>query len=134
MAEKRKRSGLKTFLVVTVAIAVLIVIVMIATGSGEGSSSGPSRSNRENILRRELHYLSELEDVEWVEFDGNDVYIGFTRRPADLEAVLRAAALNGNRAIDFGVHVWAAPAADKGWRPGSGQYYAEVTARNGKIE
>ena len=48
--------------------------------------------------------------------------------------VIKGAAIAGNKAINFGVHVWAIKASEKGWRPGDGHFYKEVTARYGKIE
>ena len=92
----------------------------------------PQEASREAILEETLSYLSTLEDVAWVHFDGNNVYVGFTRRPDDLDMVLRAAALKGNRAIDFGVHVWGIPADEP--RGSVDRVYGEASARYGKIK
>ena len=54
--------------------------------------------------------------------------------PKDLRAIINAAAIWGNKAYGFGVHVWAVDARYKGWRPGDGPFYCEATARYGKIE
>lgn len=78
--------------------------------------------------------MYKIEEVGWVEIQDNDVFIGFKRRSNDLTLILRGADLKGNKAIDFGVNVWAVDAKHVGWRPGSGPYYMEVTARHGRIE
>ena len=84
-------------------------------------------------LRERLVYLERIEEVAWVQFDRNNVYIGFRNRPEDLAAVVNAAAVLGNKAHGFGVHVWAFDSRYTGWRPGDGPYYCEATARRGKL-
>ena len=85
-------------------------------------------------LKSSLQYLTGIDEVEWIDFDKNNVYIGFERRPADLAAIVNAAAVIGNRAYGFGVHVWAVNAKRPGWRPGDGPYYCEATARYGELK
>jgi len=93
------------------------------------------RQARQNTLLREaLEYLNDIQEIAWWEIDGNDVYVGFASWPSDGEIILMAAALAGERAINFGCHVWGVRAEKRGWRPGDGHYYAEVTARYGKIQ
>jgi len=99
-----------------------------------GCSKSSSSNQQEQIIRNELQYLNDVQEVSWFEVDDNNVYIGFSTKSYDLTLILRGAALRANAAIDFGVHVWAVKAANKGWRPGDGPYYGEVTARYGKIE
>lgn len=84
-------------------------------------------------LRERLVYLERIEEVAWVQFDRNNVYIGFRNRPEDLAAVVNAAAVLGNKAHGFGVHVWAFDSRYTGWRPGDGPYYCQATARHGKL-
>ena len=87
---------------------------------------------REGILKETLGNVVSEEDVAWIHFEDNNVYVGFTEVPLDLNSLLRAWALQGNRAIDFGVHVWAVPADAP--RGSVERTYAEATARYGKIE
>jgi hypothetical protein len=56
-------------------------------------------------------------------------YLNFKRT-----LILKGAAKRANDAFGLGVHVWAVDGTKKGWRPGDGPYYEEVTARHGKIE
>jgi hypothetical protein len=85
--------------------------------------------------RSALEYLEkEVEEIQWVEIVRNTAYVGFDPLPNDWEIVIKAAAITANRASDFGFHVWAVRASDRGWRPGDGPYYGTVTARYGKIE
>ena len=89
----------------------------------------------ETTLRQALCYLinnEDLPEIKWVEFDDNTVYIGFNPYPNDGESILRGAALKGNKAINFGCHVWAIPAGQTD-RTSVDRYYNEVTARYGKI-
>jgi len=87
-----------------------------------------------DALAKRLSYLKDIPEVSWVKFDDNNVYIGFKTLPGDLGAIVNAAAIHGNRAIDFGVHVWAVPETQKNFRPGLDPSYCSATARHGKIE
>jgi hypothetical protein len=84
-------------------------------------------------LNEKLSYLSDIPEISWVEIENNNVFIGFNTIPTDLSIIVRGAAVQGNLAYGFGVHVWAVKAEDHNWRPGSGPYYCEATARSGKI-
>jgi len=95
---------------------------------------GTSKTRDQAALQKRLLYLSDIPEISWVEFDGNNVYIGFKERPPDLRAIINAAAVHGNRALGFGVHVWAVPESQKGLYSGFNSYYCTATARYGKIE
>jgi len=109
----------------SVVIFAMFVGILVAT-------SAHARDN--SALKKRMEYLRGIEEVSWVEIDNNNVYIGFERRPLDLPAIVNAAAVVGNRALDFGVHVWAVAAEHSGWRPGDAPYYCEATARYGKLK
>ena len=47
-------------------------------------------------------------DRIWI--DNNNLYVYFSDLPTDYKSIMRSWALQGNFAIDFGVHVWAVPA------------------------
>jgi len=87
----------------------------------------------QRALEDRLSYLKDLPEVGWVRFDGNTVYVGFKKRPADLASIVGAAAFHGNKAYGFGVHVWAVPANNPNWKVGD-TYYCEATGRYGKVE
>jgi len=87
-----------------------------------------------NVLKQRLEYLKDIPEISCVEFDDNDVYIGFSTRPLDLRIIVNAAAVHGNNAYGSGVHVWAVNASQKGWRPGDGSYCCTATARGGRIK
>ncbi|MDV2504653.1 MAG: hypothetical protein RX318_11970 [bacterium] len=94
----------------------------------------PPRSSskaREAVLQKELAYLKSIPEVRWVVFDGNNVYLGLRSLPGDIKIIVGAAAYHGNRAISFGVHVWA---VDSKFResPSDG-YICYATARYGKV-
>lgn len=79
--------------------------------------------------------IVDMDEVDWVEYDGNEVYVGFNKFPSDLKPMINAWALQANWALDFGVRVFAVLNAPKGWRPGdksNGLYIG--AARHGKIE
>lgn len=103
----------------------------------ERSAEFSTSEKNEKILRRRLAYLMEIPEVKWVEFDDNTVYIGFDPYPANGSTIIRAAAFHGNKAINFGCHVWAVPADQIGNPPWygtmSGKWYDEVTARYGQV-
>jgi hypothetical protein len=129
--QKKVSKGAVVFLI----FLFLLIIVLTFKYGFQGSSD--KRSSTKNIkLSSALSYLNEMNEVKWIDIDDNDVYIGFDPLPSDYKIVCKAAALNGNKAINFGVHVWAINASKyhKGWRPGDGTYYYETTARYGKIQ
>jgi len=119
-------------------LAGLAISLTISIFKSKNSSSNTERpeasSSQLNIIEQELQYLNDIEEIAWYEVDGNDIYIGFNRRPNDISFILRGAALRANKVTNFGVHVWGVNANQKGWRPGDGPYYEEVTARYGEIE
>ena len=78
--------------------------------------------------------MIDIPEISWVEFKNNNVYIGFNERTKDMRMIINAAALHGNRAYGFGVHVWAVDEKYRGWSPGNDPYYCTATARHGKIE
>lgn len=137
--QKMKKQNTRGCAVIFCLLGLAFVVYVLANSSGSqrsgdapSSGGGQQISPQETILRKTLSYLSTLEDVEWVHFENNNVYIGFTRPPPDLEIVLGMAAVKGNRAINFGVHVWGVPASAT---PGSvDRIYGEKTARYGKVE
>lgn len=119
---------------IIVCVAFLIVFVQSPFMSPGPSAPVKQGSAQGSVLRAELAYLNDIDEVAWVEIDGNNVYIGWDDPPGDLGAINRAAAMAGNRAIDFGVHVWSVKGGAPGWRPGGGPYLCETTARHGRLE
>ena len=126
-----------------VAIGILVLGLVVAFGiSRLGGCARTVQKDaadlavrRQAMLTQRLAYLTEdVAEIEWVEVESNDVYIGFREVPKDMDLILRFAAVHGSNAINYGVHVWAVPSQSRGWRPGGGFYYAEITARNGKVE
>ena len=117
----------KLILVVFIFLLVVFAIGVVT----DGSSSSP---NRETILKETLIYLNDMESVSWWEVDGNDVYINFNDISFNYKAAIRMAATLGNRATDFGVHIWALNGKQRGWRPGDSGYLDKVTARYGKLQ
>lgn len=110
--------------------ASLLISIFRSSSEIDESASG----ERHAQLRQELAYLRDIEEVAWMQIDDNNVYLGFDPVPSDLAAIVNAAALKGNRALGFGVHIWTTSGDQRGWRPGSGPYYCEATGRYGKLE
>ena len=114
-------------------LVVLAGFLMMKTCGGSASSSNSAVTA---TISSALAYLKEVPEISWVEFEGNEAYLGFSTIPDDFEAVVNLAALNANRAIGRGAHVWAVDAnkAKPGWRPGDAGFICEATARHGKVE
>lgn len=113
---------------------VFVIFIVLTIMSQFENQSKISRSSYAEILRNELSYLIDIEEVSWYEVNNNNVYIGFSPVPNDWNLIIRGAAFRGNKAIDFGVHVWALEGSQRGWRPGDGSYLGEVTARYGRVQ
>ena len=91
-------------------------------------------NDREKGLKKALAQLKEIQEIGWVEFEENNVYIGWKSIPGDFGMINRAAAAIGNNAIQFGTHIWSVKDDQKGWRPGDAPYYCATTARGGKVK
>jgi len=85
------------------------------------------------MLRENLSNLKQIPEVEWGEFEGNMVFIGWKKLPPNFVALNHEAALKGYQTIGFGVHVWSVMAEHARWRPGVNPYLCETTAREGKV-
>ena len=146
MAGKSKK-GPGCLLAIVIIVTVVIIAHLLAKlpradaparprsrASATSTPAGRTRSRGEVLAERLSYLTTEVPEIAWVEVDDNDVYIGFKQIPDDMDLIVRFAAVNGNTAINFGVHVWAVPATSRGWRPGTGPYYQEVTARYGRVE
>ena len=81
--------------------------------------AGTSKTRDQAALQKRLLYLSDIPEISWVEFDGNNVYIGFKELPSDFRTIVKAAAYHGNKAYSSGVHVWAV-LGSKDWGSGQG--------------
>jgi hypothetical protein len=144
---------MKKFLIIFLILCSIVLVVWIyQQTTKDDTDSAPKQQQTQQLhsgkirvvkngsrgygikLMKELEYLNKVEEIVWVEIEDNDVYIGFDPVPSDWELIIRAAAFNGNRAIDFGTHVWAAYGSRRGWRPGQSKYLGEVTARYGKVQ
>ena len=71
-----------------------------------------SHAQNQAALEERLVYLTDIPEISWVEFDGNNVYIRFYKRRSDLGSNERGAAAFGKGAYGFGVNVWAVPASE----------------------
>lgn len=91
-----------------------LLAVILILGLAQPGDAG----RREKTLRNELAYLAMLPDVQWVEFEKNQVYIGWKNKPPDFAEINHQAAIKGNKAIGFKVVVWSVRADQQGWRPG----------------
>ena len=110
-----------------ISVILLVVGISMLPDDPDGTTNEPER------LAEALAYLNEIDDVTWVEVDSNNAYSGFASVPEDLALIVNAAAMNGNKVLGFGVHVWAVQ-ADLGWRPGQPGFLCEATARGGQFE
>jgi len=120
-------------------VIVLVVWLLVKMWGDILSMDLPDTDTKTTATAQEaLAYLStDVEEVQWLDFDGNDLYIGFRPIPGDLCTVIGGAAFRGNQATNFGYHVWAVDAskAAKGWRPGDpAGLICMATARHGESE
>ncbi|MEW6670186.1 MAG: hypothetical protein AB1427_00700 [Thermodesulfobacteriota bacterium] len=107
---------------------IVILILYVAVFAGNAGAAD------QQALNNRLSYLKDIPEIAWVRIERNNVYIGFKERPPDLNNIVNAAAVHGNRAYGFGVHVWAIEAKYPNWKPGDAPFYCEATARQGKLE
>jgi hypothetical protein len=103
----------------TVLLVLLVIQVLF-------SAPRTAISKDNTALKARLQYLYSIPEIKDVAFDNNTVYVYFNPLPDDWCLIIKMAAVWGNRAHGFGVHVWAMK--DKS------SFYGEITARHGRIE
>jgi len=65
-----------------------------------------SKAGDQAALKDRLAYLIDIPEVASVKFVGNQVYIGFNKRPLDIGIIVGAAAANGSSAYGSRISVW----------------------------
>jgi hypothetical protein len=118
-----------------VVLGTVLLVASCGVSLWESAAASQARKDREAKLRAALApMVADVPQVDWVEFNDGNVYVGLRERPPDLSSRLRVWALEASRAIGDSVCVWAVEGERPGWRPGDGPRYERVTARRGKIE
>lgn len=105
--------------------AALICAFALACGGGTDTDNG--------ALRQRLAYLEDLAQIEWVEFEGGDVYLGFHQRPSEFKSIVNTATAAGHKAHGRSVTVWAVAGAASGWRPSEGGVLCKASAALGSV-
>lgn len=102
------------------------------------SSNSSSSSCAEKALEK---FKTTYSDIKWIVVDNNTAYVGYVPVPDVFRERCKAMAIDGNKATDFGFHVWAFDASkvsgDKNSIQNainSNKALFETTARHGKIE
>ena len=119
----------------SMALMVCATLAMVA-GCGEGEADAmrqleaiaeearegearleAERAEHEQSLRHALAWIADEAQAEWMVVDGTRVYVGFARRPDDMD-VLAEWALQGSREVNTYVQVMAVPATyGSDWHP-----------------
>ena len=115
--------------------AIFGIVSIIKDDMPSDAQVAASREQTETIIQTRIpKSIVEMDEIDWVEYDGNTVYVGFNTWPSDIESMLNAWAIQANQALDRGVHIIAALNVEKGWRPGqSAERSIQITARGGEI-
>jgi len=96
-----------------------------------GSTQDKLPKNASSILKERLYYLDDIEEVSWVKFHRNFVYIGFKTISPDICLIIAGAALQGNIALNYDTNVTAVNYKFKK-RPLEG-YICSAIARHGWV-
>lgn len=121
--EKKKRPATKWIIIGLVALICIVLFVQKPTGHDKRQPQ-----TRETLLKNATFYLVDREDVKWIEYEDNEIFIGFLPLPADYSRVCNNAAKIGNKAIDFGCRVYAYDASKYRALIGNKYYYSYMTA------
>jgi hypothetical protein len=146
MKENRKNAGgIKNIGCLIVLLAVGFVGYMIFTSVKDTmpteeqleKSREQAKVMTEAIIKNKIPAsIVDMDEIDWVEYDDEVVYIGFNKRPDDLKTMIDMWAIQANRELGSMVSVWAVVGEEKGWRPGNSAsvngYHA--IARNGKTQ
>lgn len=89
------------------------------------------KESEEASLKKRLNYLYNIPEISWIKFEHNSVYIGFNSSRSDVTTILRMAAFHGNKAIDFGVHIYAYKCS---YPTTGGNFFKGATCRYGKVK
>lgn len=115
--------------------SVLVLVGMLIMPAESTGQTSKYADNEAKVKKAIPPSIVEMDEVDWVEYEDNEVYVGFNMFPSDLKPMINMWALAANRELNFGVRVFAVLKAPKGWRPGTpcaGLYIG--AARHGKIE
>jgi hypothetical protein len=104
--------------------AALAVCVLAAACGGDAVVDNTA-------LRERLQYLENDHHVTWLDFEGGNVYVGFSERPAGLANLVNSALTVAHKAHGKKVHIYAVKGGQPGWRPGDGPVLCEATMKLG---
>ena len=91
-------------------------------------------SKKEIKIKESLSYLIDsVKQIKQIKIKKNIVIIAWNKIPSDFSVINRGAALQANKATDFGVHIWSVPSGHIGWDE-TQSYICETTARYGKVQ
>ena len=115
---------MKTYIIYIMIFLIGFLLTAIVTAAQAGRRD-------QGALKERLSYLKDIPEISWIVIVKNNVYLGFNKKINDMGAICRGAALNGNRAYGFGVHVYAVDGHQADWR--KAKHYCRATARRGKV-
>jgi hypothetical protein len=100
---------------------------------GAAACGGEPEPVDNSALMARMQYLNNLADVAWLDFDGGDVYVGFSGRPPDLAEIVNSAVVVGAKAHGNRVHIYAVDGGQPGWREGDGPLLCEASMHMGRM-
>ena len=121
---KENKRPVNKWIIIGLVAAIVIALFTLKPNSDER----PKRSTNETLLKDATSYLAQREDVKWIEYQGNEIYIGFYPFPADYSYICNHAAEIGNKAMDFGCRVYAYDASKHRSLIGNTHDYTYMTA------
>ncbi len=133
--ENSKAGGIKNVGCLLIFALVGFVIYGLVKLTPSEEESAACRQRIESTIQSAIPpSIAEMDEVDWVEYEGREVYIGFNVWPDDIQTMISAWAIQANKALDRRVSVIAVLNEDNGWRMGERvQRYVMITARDGEI-
>jgi hypothetical protein len=109
------------------ALTLLFVAVSLAC-------SGSSEVENNPALVQRMQYLTDLAEIDWVDFEGGNIYVGFNRKTGELPNIVNTAVAIAHKTHGKKVHLYAVDGGQPGWRLGDGPLFCEARMNMGSLQ
>lgn len=109
------------------ALAVLFATVSLACGGSTEVENNPA-------LVQRMQYLTNMAEIDWVDFEGGNIYVGFNRKTGELPNLVNSAVAIAHKTHGKKVHIYAVNGGQPGWRPGDGPVFCEARMSLGSLQ
>ena len=111
-----------------------MAVLALLFGSVSFACGGSSEVENNPALVQRMQYLTNLADIDWVDFEGGNIYVGFNRKTGELPNIVNTAVVIAHKTHGKKVHLYAVDGGQPGWRPGDGPLFCEARMNMGSLQ